>query len=94
MEAVKQATGIRTRMVSLEACARRVVTGLDLRPVASQCTAIDRGLPRLIGKGGHQPGRTPETPPAEVAVSMRRLLGAINAGELTCPPASCHRLEA
>ena len=31
---------------------------------------------------------------AEVAISMRRLLGAINAGELTCPPASRHRLEA
>lgn len=30
---------------------------------------------------------------AEVAVSMRRLLAAINGGELTCPPASRHRLE-
>lgn len=30
---------------------------------------------------------------AEVATSMRRLLAAINAGELTCPPASRHRLE-
>jgi hypothetical protein len=30
---------------------------------------------------------------AEVATSMRSLLAAINAGELTCPPASRHRLE-
>lgn len=30
---------------------------------------------------------------AEVAVSMRKLLGSVAAGELTCPPASRHRLE-
>jgi hypothetical protein len=30
---------------------------------------------------------------AEMAVSMRLLLTAITAGELTCPPASRHRLE-
>lgn len=30
---------------------------------------------------------------AEVAVSMRLLLSAVTAGELTCPPASRHRLE-
>jgi hypothetical protein len=30
---------------------------------------------------------------AEVAASMRKLLAAIHAGELSCPPASRHRLE-
>lgn len=42
-----------------------------------------------MSEGGSVDDRTV----AEVAVSMRRLLAAITAGELTCPPASRHRLE-
>jgi hypothetical protein len=30
---------------------------------------------------------------AEVAASMRTLLNAVTSGQLTCPPASKHRLE-
>jgi hypothetical protein len=41
------------------------------------------------GEGGSVDDKTV----AEVAVSMRCLLAAINAGQLTCPPASRHRLE-
>lgn len=43
----------------------------------------------MSGEGGTVDDKTM----AEVAVSMRRLLGAVAAGELTCPPASRHRLE-
>lgn len=43
----------------------------------------------MSGEGGSVDDRTV----AEVAVSMRRLLGAVTAGELTCPLASRHRLE-
>lgn len=42
----------------------------------------------MAGEGGSVDDRTV----AEVAVLMRRLLAAINAGELTCAPASRHRL--
>jgi hypothetical protein len=41
---------------SLEVCARRVVRGIDLRFVASQCTAIDRDLPQVIAREQHTPG--------------------------------------
>lgn len=43
----------------------------------------------MSGEGGSVDDKTV----TEVTVSMRRLLAAINAGELTCPPASRHRLE-
>ena len=43
----------------------------------------------MSGEGGSVDDRTA----AEVAVSMRRLLGAVTAGDLPCPPASRHRLE-
>lgn len=33
--------------------ARRVVRGVDLRPVASRCSAIDRGSPGLIARQQH-----------------------------------------
>lgn len=34
-----------------------------------------------------------DTTVVDAAAAMRRLLAAINAGELECPPASRHRLE-
>lgn len=43
----------------------------------------------MAGEGGTVDDRTI----AEVAVSMRSLLGAINSGQLTCSPASRHRME-
>ena len=42
-----------------------------------------------MGEGGSVDDKTV----AEVAVSMRRLLAAIEAGELACPPVCRHRLE-
>ena len=43
----------------------------------------------MSGEGGSIDGRTV----AEVAVSLRALLGVVTSGQLTCPPASKHRLE-
>jgi hypothetical protein len=42
-----------------------------------------------VGEGGSVDDRTV----GEVAACVRRLLAAIHAGELTCPPTSRHRLE-
>lgn len=43
----------------------------------------------MSGEGGSVDDRTA----AEVASGVRKLLDEINAGELTCPQASRHRLE-
>ncbi len=43
----------------------------------------------MSGEGGSVDDKTV----AEVAVSMRSLLSAVTSGQLTCPPASRHRLE-
>lgn len=43
----------------------------------------------MAGEGGCVDDRTV----GEVAVSLRSLLAAITSGQLSCPPASRHRLE-